>query len=81
MDIPSCHLVQKLVATRPTFTKMETSPSDVGFMEAGITLPLISDANSFGTLDGLMGQTASGELSVRMCVQSISSRLMLSRKY
>jgi hypothetical protein len=59
----------KVFVARPSSAEMESSPSDVGFMEVGITLPLISE-NSYGVLDGFSGQTASGELSVRMCVQS-----------
>jgi hypothetical protein len=54
------------VSARPTSTEMKSSPSDVRLMEA---VPTTSDENSCDTLDGLRGQTASKELSVRMCVQ------------
>jgi len=69
LDIRLCHLVRKSFCNETKLAEMESSPSDLGFMEVGITLPLISE-NSYGVLDGFSGQTASGELSVRMCVQS-----------
>ena len=54
---------------------MKPTSSDFKLMEAGITLPLISNENSFDALDGSTKKTVSGELSVRMYVQSISSRV------